>query len=209
MRGINAGSVKILAHAIRAFRPDPVDVAPVIVVNAPGITVIAGYGEITHFLGFASGDRQQRLAFHGRKDADAKPFADGGSNIDALDVALDTLAGGDVRSTHHADDVSEFLIEPGACLAHDAMAVFLVAHGFAMIRHNDNNCVFLKAEAVDRIEEFTKLLVDQSYQFRVKHADMVKLFFREHAVNERGEGKEHVLALVIGIIGALLVRIVD
>ena len=215
-RGVDVAVVDVAAVKFQSHEPfglvvvpGPMDVGPVFGKNGLGIWIVARDGEIAHFVHLAARQGQQAFALHVGMHADAQPLAHGGRDIHALHKALDPLTRRQPGSAQHHDGVHQFLIGPGAALAHDAMTVLAVAHGFAVVGHDKNQGIPFQTEAAELIQKVAELTVDHGDLFGVEHTHMVQFFLGVDAFHRAHDRQELILALEIGIIRAFHIRVVD
>ena len=98
--------------------------------------------------------------------------------------------------------MDQFLIGPGAALAHDAVPVFAVAHGLAVVRGDDHHRLFPEALLADRIEQVADPFVHEFHFFHVQRADMGALLFRHHALDLGPRSQDHRIALIVRVMRA-------
>ena len=169
--------------------------------------MVTGYGEIANFVHLSAAQGKQALALHGGMHAYAQPVADCRSYVAGLHESLHAFARGQARAADNHGSMGKFFIRPGAYLTHQAVPVFSVAHGFAVVGNHHEQRIFLKAQATNGVHEDAEIFVAQGNEFGIQHTHMVQFFFRVQAFDEFLRRKEHGLALVVGVIGAGIVQI--
>ena len=92
----------------------------------------------------------------------------------------------------HADqkgDVRQFLVWPGAAFAHQAVAVFAVTGGVAVVGGEDDHGIVPQAEPLDPVDQPADPFVHHGDLFREQHPDVVKLLPRCNGRPDPGVGK--------------------
>ena len=84
-----------------------------------------------------------------------------------------------------------------------------VAHGFAVVGHDKNHGIPFQTETADLIQQVSELTVNHCDLFGVQHTHMMQFFLGIDAFHRPHDWQELILALEVGIIGALHVRIID
>ena len=141
--------------------------------------------------------------------AETQPVADGGSHVAGLYETLEPLIAGQTGAADDHRGMSQLFIGPGAALAHDAVTVFALAHGRAVVGNQHDHGVGFKAEVVDGPGQMAEPLVHVGELFGIEHTDVMKFLIGVHAFHVGLNGEKHVLALVVGVVHALLVGIID
>ena len=88
------------------------------------------------------------------------------------------------------------------------MAVLALAHRGTVVGDEDDQRVVFHAERADIVHEMTEPFVHHRHLFGVQGADVFQFAVGVQAVDMALDGQEHVLAFVVGVIGALQIRIV-
>ena len=193
------------------------DIRPILGYERPRHAVISGYGDLAHGIRLPAHDREQTDAVHLVRAVGLDAFMPGFGkhglpvaerihhgrrDIHILDETFDplpTLKAGHMDEQRNMD---QFLIGPGAALAHDAVPVFAVAHGLAVVRGDDHHRLVPKPLLADRIEQVADPFVHEFHFFHVQGADMGALLFRHHALDLGPRGKDHRIALIVRVMRA-------
>ena len=96
----------------------------------------------------------------------------------------------------------QFFVGPGTAFAHDAVAMFALAHGLTMVRSDDDHGLIPQPLIADGVQQHTDAAVYKFDIFSIQGAYMLAFFISDAPFYWSPGRQQDGVALPFGVVGA-------